>query len=112
MEYLNGWTKEKIIEKINNEFKGFSGNDTGGCYYKHPNNDGRKCIVGLFLTDELLESMDGEGYIYHVSIKHPEILELLPFNIIAMSNWQRIHDRVIQECPLEKQKQLLINLLK
>lgn len=111
MEYLNGWTKEKVIEKINTEFKGrcVGIDELETCLYL--NDEGKKCVVGLFIPDGHL----GQRYIgcalsllYH----HRDLKKVMPFSDCFMSAWQRIHDaESFNNLSLDEQKQKLIAFL-
>ena len=88
---INGWTKEKLIEKIETDFKGKSvGEDGRTCLYR--GKQGTKCAVGLFIPDEL----------YSLKMEHRSVNSLLnEFDLLktymplyndSMDNLQFIHD--------------------
>ena len=113
LEYLNGWTKESVIEHVKKEFKGFS-SDEAGCTYL--NEDGLKCIAGCFIPAEKyngrFESKAIDQLMTDGRFKSYNISTLMPFNAIAMSRWQSIHDDKIDPLtPLNEQLDKLINFL-
>lgn len=94
--FINGWTKEKVIEHIKGNFKGKSFNPDRNlheCLYRGPN--GRKCAVGMFIPDDKYsERMEGKSAWDLMRNKqgHEEFTKLMPLTAMEMDNLQSEHD--------------------
>lgn len=107
LKYKNGWTKEKVIEHVTKEFKGFSHDPKRGCLYRGP--EGKKCIAGCFLTDEM--DFHEERSIASLMQSDNEIRNSMPFSDADMSAWQNIHDYLDRILTVEDQLNILLNFL-
>lgn len=90
---INGWTKQKMIDYIEANFKGKSINSNGKtCLYRGP--EGRKCAIGLFIPDEkYFESMDTEDLRASDLIKlYPDLHDSMPLAGSALNQLQNAHD--------------------
>lgn len=106
LKYINGWNKQKVIDLINKDFIGKAVDiNTGSCYYRGPNN--KKCIAGLFMSDEQSEAFENQSACY-VGQNHPDIF---PFDNDIMVMYQGIHDNLDPNDSLETQKKILISFL-
>jgi len=115
MEYLNGWTKQKVIEKVTKDFKGKSLNAEGKCVYRGPND--QKCIAGIFMLDNEYKPYfdkltadskfeDIKGLIKDGKVSH------MPFDQYDMNKWQTIHDNKLDDnAPIEEQLEELLKFL-
>ena len=95
MEYLNGWTREKVEAHVRAEFKGKaeSGGDDGTCLYK--TDDGKKCAVGMFISDDIyIEEMEHKTA-QSLFRKYPDLIGMMPFSTLNMYDWQNVHDNLI-----------------
>lgn len=93
---INGWTKESMIDYIKKEFKGRSVDIYKNiCLYRGP--EGKKCIVGLFIPDNLYKpELEGKSLKLHIennNVSFNEIIKQLPLPYEAMQYLQLIHDR-------------------
>lgn len=102
----NGWTKEKMLEKVRAEFKGRSTKkrDGGGreiCAYR--GDGGKKCAMGIFIPDDLYnpnmdDSKDRFGKDMYASVAstilthYPELVPHMPLDSHGMAALQRAHD--------------------
>src|ERR1700676_2089328 len=93
---INGFTKAKMIEMINNRMldhpsRQIRGDGTvSGCMYKA--GDGNRCAVGVFIPD----GHDAENYPSYVNallIAHPDLEQFMPLETNALRILQSIHDR-------------------
>ena len=107
--YLNGWTKESVIELVTREFKGKSirCNNPKECRYRGEKS--RKCIAGCFIPDDKYNTnMEG--------LRVEAIYTLLPygtfpFNAHTMNCWQSKHDSLSPEDSVEQQLATLLKFL-
>lgn len=94
MEYINGWTKEKVIKHVKENFKGFAfrtniSNGRGLCQYL--TKDGKKCAVGLFIPDGHT-AQNSEDRAIVILNQYPELSKRMPLNEDQMNKWQKWHD--------------------
>jgi hypothetical protein len=109
MEYLNGWTKEKVIDQLNQEFKGVAYNDLRcQCSYRAGN---KKCVAGCFIPNDLYTSSMEGIYIDTLMSSNKDISNSMPFGSLVMKTWQDIHDNIDSSLPLEDQMFELISFL-
>jgi len=84
---INGWTKNKMIQYIKDNFKGKSYNEFGKCLYRGP--EGKKCAAGLFIPDEKynerMENKSAGSLVKNWSIE-------FPLKETAMDSLQQVHD--------------------
>lgn len=118
-ELINGWTRETVIARINEKFKGKSvfpeeGAGPESCAYR--NGEGLSCIAGCFISDEDYDTFfkgdapacyEGES----VWDLHPNIVGKFPLEQRDMARWQRVHDGLNPELSVDEQKKILINEL-
>ena len=102
---INCWTKAKMIEHVKANFKGKSVADpyTGTCMYRGP--DGKKCAVGLFITDKHY-NVELEGKV--ASLDLFKSIPLLPLEY-GLQSFQLFHDnRLTENDPVELQTEQLV----
>jgi hypothetical protein len=90
---INGFTKQTIKHKIQTEFTDKSLNDIGGCVYRGM--DGRKCIVGCFIPDEMYEpEMDknADTSVTGILKNYPDLKSFMPLELEALKDLQHEHD--------------------
>lgn len=90
--FINGWTKEKVIAHIKENYKGRSLDPTKqGCMYRGQN--GAKCAVGLFIPDSVYTPVM-EGYTILTSFDLRDRVEsYMPMIFSKMADLQGIHDK-------------------
>ena len=110
MSYINGWTKEKVIEHINKEYKGFSF-DTEIDYCMYRADFDKKCVVGCFIPDDVYSvEMERKCANYLISSFH--LMKYMPFSSDIMQRWQNVHDNFLeQDISFEQQKIEILNFL-
>lgn len=111
---INGFTKEKMIDVVNNEFKGKSFVGSSGCRYK--TYDGRKCAVGMFIPDSKYdEGMDNRSHFGNsVSITYllhyfPNVEVDMPLDHDGLVSFQSCHDGLNLMLSIDKQKEVLLD---
>lgn len=91
---INGWTKDKMIIHIQDNFKGkaFRLEDEHKCFYR--GSEGTACGVGLFIPEK----------IYHAAMDYPHSLrademipkfglsDVMPLSLAGMLRMQQVHD--------------------
>lgn len=98
---INGYTKARILEVIQNTFQGKSmkvmSNGSPSCAYRGEN--GSKCAVGLFIPDEVyrdaMDELDPKwnGTDVETSLQRfPELGQHMPLEVEALQKLQSIHD--------------------
>jgi hypothetical protein len=90
---INGFTKQTIKHKIQTEFTDKSMNDVGVCVYRGV--DGRKCIVGIFIPDDMyVKEMDAnvDTSVAGILKKYPELTTFMPLDLEALKDLQHEHD--------------------
>lgn len=97
---INGWTKEKMIQHVKDNFKGKSVNLSGLCVYRGRNET--KCAAGLFMKDEDYSFAFEHRNIKTLMKEHPEIKDSMPLDSDGMISLQFIHDERVAEDPLPK----------
>ena len=110
MPFINNWTREKVINQVIKEFKGYSSNDYQ-CMYR--DEKGRKCIAGCFIPDELYnESFENDSIEELIDNTSPEIYKSMPFPALTMKKWQRLHDyKLDDKMSLDAQLKILLEFL-
>lgn len=88
---INGWTKYSMVLFIKTNFKGAS-RDGSTCFYRHPDNDGRKCAVGLFIPDDKYEGSMEQKSATTICGYFPSLQSLMPLDPITMEKFQNVHD--------------------
>lgn len=103
--FINGWTKEKVMEHIRNNFKGKSIAEDGiMCLYRGLNS--KKCAVGMFIPDEVyINEMDDCGVCSLLFNRFPFLNQIMPLNVTYMYELQKRHDNA------ESNNQCLHNML-
>lgn len=90
MKFLNGWTKNKVIKHIEENFKGKAFNkQTNLCQYKTI--DGKKCAVGLFIPEKH-KAFKLAGNVDRLLTLYPDLTKVMPLDITYLTALQRIHD--------------------
>lgn len=97
---INGWTKAKIKEHIEKEFKGLAvvcrGDGTSSnrlwpsCSYLTP--EGKKCAVGVFIPNGH-EGQRSGGRVESLLGDFPDLKDHMPLPVEAMSLLQDVHDQ-------------------
>lgn len=94
---INGWTKEKMIEHVKNNFKGKSFKDDDRysvCVYRGMNS--KKCAAGMFIQDEdYLNIMEGTN-IGALMVRYTKIERSMPLTYEAMNMFQESHDSSLE----------------
>lgn len=81
---------EKILEKIEVEYKGRAVDEYGECKYK--TDDGRKCAIGLFIP-ERHEGQESESNVLGLLNEYKDLRKHLPSNDIdKLLRFQGLHD--------------------
>jgi hypothetical protein len=94
---INGFTKAKMIEMINNrmlDHRAVSRSPNGeviGCAYRDPKN-GNRCAIGCFIPEGHESEKFGNG-VASLLVHYPELKNLMPIQTMGLSNMQRVHDR-------------------
>lgn len=108
----NGYTKQKIIDKINSDFKGkavraIDADEKSICAYL--THDGKKCAVGLFIPDGH-DAQSHEGGYQDLMKNHSETLQtLMSMEDTGMTAFQSFHDVQLKNSEtVETQKARLI----
>ena len=110
MEYLNGWTKEKVREQVKKEFKGKSVDLTRNkCLYRGPYN--KKCIAGCFIHDEEYDPKMDEMLDARIGYITKDFGLKMPLNGDSMNKWQYIHDSLDVCLTVERQTEILLEFL-
>lgn len=88
---INGWTKEKMIQHVKDNFKGKSTSIIDlSCLYRGPK--GKKCAAGLFIPDKLYNESMETNTISILIDKFPKLERFMPLNQEAMGFLQGSHD--------------------
>lgn len=98
---INGWTKAKMIEHINTNFKGWAGIEHSdgktSCYYRTPEIDSRGCAVGIFIPDNMYKA-EIEGSSADRAIKKiPELAAVMPLDTNGICMMQSVHDAATKD---------------
>lgn len=111
-KFINKYDLEKTIQVIEREFKGISVNENGMCAYR--GQDGKKCAVGIFLSDLFCRRNRIEGLSYEdLSSLHPGVTRRMPLDKKGMQSFQLHHDNLPdRDSSVEEQKKSLIKWLK
>jgi len=111
---INGYTKEKIIEVINRDFKGksFKNSDKSDsgieCLYLSEN--GKKCAVGLFIPDGH-PAQESTFNASDILFMYKDLINLMPLDI-GIASFQTCHDFLDEKLSIDEQKQVLIKWVK
>lgn len=89
-DFINGWTKEKVIKHIEENFKGRA-YDVEKNICEYLTKDGKKCAVGLFIPDGH-KGQKFVGDVLNLLGKHENLLLKMPFDSEHLLTMQRIHD--------------------
>jgi hypothetical protein len=95
---INGWTKAKMLERIQQYVPNTSQGCrvAGSCKYQHPEDESSRCAVGAMLDGKALKLANVlEGTVYSVVQTLPSLEELLPLPVWAMRSLQVAHDSAI-----------------
>lgn len=109
---INGWTKEKMIKHIVNNFRGKSTDDpdiSGYQVCRYRGTGGKKCAVGLFIPDE--KYSDGIESVA-VSEIYNDFKLVLPLSRTGMATFQLVHDDSIPSETLQVMLSWLIHNVK
>lgn len=90
---INGWTKEKMIERIQQKNLGRRSINKGStiCLYRAEN--GNACAVGSFIPDDLYrKEMDEVGGAYSLVKYFPELVPHMPLDGEPLLAMQSVHD--------------------
>jgi len=90
--FLNGWTKEKVLEQIKKKNLGYPAkNDDGSCFYRQDvNGQTNCCLVGAFIPDDLYhEGMEFQGI---DDILDKTLEKHMPMDVDSMAELQGYHD--------------------
>lgn len=109
---INGFTKQKMIDIVNANFKGKSYDFKNHmCRYKDYES-GRKCAVGLFIPDSAYcEVMEGRSA-YTLVSNFPILESHMPLNEKGLDSFQGVHDNFNEFQSEEEQKSILIDWIK
>lgn len=90
--FINGWTADKVIAHIEENFKGKAYNrQSNRCFYKKGN---KKCAIGLFLP-EGHPGQKSTRVVYELLLQYPELKKYIP--VSDSYGFQRIHDCADQD---------------
>ena len=84
---INGFTKEKMIQVINDNMLDHKSVDKTKCLYRAP--DGNKCAVGCFIPDSVYVSSFENKFVGYIYI---HIEKYMPLSVCAMHHLQFVHD--------------------
>lgn len=102
---INGWSKKKIIERIDRAFKGKATGKYGECRYL--TECGKKCVVGLFIPDGHIGSDSFAGVRQLVEC-YPDLVRHMPLNKTGMVHFQKKHDTLVSFItPLQQKRELI-----
>lgn len=122
MDFINGWTKEKVVEQLTKEFKGKCVDETThdmNCLYRY---QGKKCVAGCFIPDTvdfnqvMWQRGDGTNVLLNdvgidTLMDSGDIPDNMPFGPNDMFEWQSIHDMLDRRDTIESQLKVLINFI-
>jgi len=86
---INGWTKAKMLKVIKARRYNAAAVIGEFCAYTTPN--GNRCAVGLFIP----KGHGGSsicGGVYDLFRAHPELKEVMPLGVSALTKLQKVHD--------------------
>jgi hypothetical protein len=91
---INGFTKQKIKDVINQRFTKKSMGPDGTCVYRGP--EGSMCVVGCFIPDTEIDE-DFLANINQRSVtglfsKRPHLKDLMPIEYTGLIEFQEAHD--------------------
>lgn len=89
---INGWTKEMILARIEEEFTGYSYRCGHGCAYR--SESGNKCAVGVFIPDEAYQNAFDTSLLNVTALLNnwPSLAPYMPLETSAMVYLQDVHD--------------------
>lgn len=90
IKFRNGWTKEKVIKHIEQNFKG-KAYDENLCICRYKTEDGKKCAVGLFIPKSH-EAYRYEGCVDALIQEYKDLKKVLPMDLESLRKIQNIHD--------------------
>lgn len=110
---INNWTEEKVIKHIQENFKGRAV-EGSQCAYR--TSDGKRCIAGLFMSDQTLEQLEEQNLMTD-SIDGKSVWDVaendMPLSMPLMERWQGVHDGIKDhQIDLQEQKDILIKYFK
>jgi len=91
-EPINGFTKQKMIDVINEKFT-IKSEAGGKCAYR--GTDNARCAVGCFIPDDIYTpAMDdmSDSSAWIMLQKYPQLQPLMPLDSNAMGYFQKHHD--------------------
>jgi len=94
---INGWTKEKMKERIRERVPTYGArSNEGGCVYR--TNTGKSCAVGAFIPDDIYSSDmdDSVATVSELLDDYPELDKIFPVAIQGLEKMQDLHD--IEAC--------------
>ena len=91
---INGFTKQKMKDVINQRFTKKSIGQDGTCVYRGP--EGSMCVVGCFIPDteideEFLSKINHQSVTSLLS-KRPHLKALMPLEPCDLTEFQEAHD--------------------
>jgi len=91
IKLINGWTKEKVMEQVKKYNNGRRAMIGSTCTYL--DNEKNRCAVGCFIPDNH-KGLYCEAPVKYLLLQHPDLEELMPFDIIGLTFFQKAHDDI------------------
>lgn len=94
-----------ILDKIDKKFKGKAVGSSGKCQYL--TEDGRKCIIGLFIPDGHPAQESNLG-VYDLLLEYKDLAPFMPSNSkTVLTELQWVHDNLDEQLSVKEQKEIL-----
>lgn len=87
---INGWTRDKMIKHIEDNFTIKSEGPEETCLYRHP--DGQKCAVGIFIPDNKYDSDMENIKASGIPKRYSFMADLMPLDSYGLNEYQNVHD--------------------